>query len=77
MSPQQITLPVWGQVILHLRPVGDAQGGPGTPNPGGCCPCGRPSYGMMPPRGRFGANNPVAGAKLLLVPNWPLLKALF
>ncbi len=58
MSHWQITVSVCGRAVLHLRPVGEAHGGP-------------------PPGVGFGAKNPVAGEKPLLVPNCPLLEALF
>jgi hypothetical protein len=35
MSHLQITISVHGQAVLHLRPVGDARGGPLCPESGG------------------------------------------
>jgi hypothetical protein len=74
MGCWRITLPVCRRVILRLRHMGDARG-PSALNPVGCHPCGMPTYGMTPPGGGLGANTPVAGANLLLAPNWPPLKA--
>jgi hypothetical protein len=67
----------WTGGIASAPRGGCPRGGPSTPNPVGRHPCGGPSYGITPPGGGFGANNPVAGSKPLLVPNWPPLKALF
>jgi hypothetical protein len=75
MGRQWITLSVCGQAILRVRHMGDARG-PGNPNLVGRHPCGMSTYGMTPPGGGLGANTPVAGANLLLAPNWPPLKAL-
>jgi hypothetical protein len=72
MSRWQITVPVCKRVVLRLCPMGDAHGGPQRPKSGGALSLWqafRPSYGITPPGGGFGANNPVAGAKPPLVSN--------
>ncbi len=65
MSHWQITVPVCGQAVLRLRPMGDAAGSPGAPKLVGRCPCDGPSYGMTPPGGgSCSQGKTAAGTKL-------------